>query len=576
MKLIFTYLKKYKGLLFLNIISVFGFALVELGIPTIIAMIIDQGVTNGDQGYILRMGMVIVVISVLGVAGTLLLGYCCAKISTSITRDLRNDIFKKIQKFSPSEYNKFGISSLITRTNNDAFQIQLFVNMMLRTALLAPVMIIVSFVITIKTSLSLSLVIAVTMPIIVIGVVIVTRKAQPLSEKQQNALDVVNRISKENLTGVRVIRSFNNDQHEQKKFKKVNKEYTKYSKKVFNLMMLTQPLFFFLMNITILIIFWVASIMIEAQTLQVGQLVAFQEYVFHAMFSMMIFCSILVLYPKAQVSAERINEVLNTELRIKEEDVIKEKGSIKSISFKDVTFVYPDGEEPVLKNISFEAKQGETIAFIGSTGSGKSTLINLVPRFYDVSTGEICIDNENIKQFNVSSLRDKIGFISQKAMLFTGSIADNIRYGKKDASMEEIIHASKISQSHEFIMSKENKFDEWISESGANMSGGQKQRLSIARAIVKKPDIYIFDDSFSALDFKTDALLREALKSETKEAIVMIVAQRISTIKQADQIIVLHEGEIVGKGTHKELLNTCTIYHEIAASQLSEEELNYD
>lgn len=577
MKLIFTYLKKYKKLLFLNIVSVFGFALVELGIPTIIAKMIDVGVTNQDKNYILKQGGIIVVISIVGVAGTILLGYCCSKISTAITRDIRNDIFSHVQKFSPSEFNAFGTSSLITRTNNDAFQIQLFVNMILRTALLTPIMLVVSFIMTFTTSLDLSLVIAATMPIIVIGVIMVTKIAEPLSQKQQRALDFLNRISRENLMGIRVIRAFNNDHHEQARFDKTNVEYTGYSKRIFKLMMVTQPIFFLLMNLAIVAIFWIASNMINMQTLQVGQLVAFQDYVFHAMFSMMLFCTVLVMYPKAQVSAKRIEAILKTAPSIHNEQNTVTKGNGEgTLVFNHVTFVYPDGEEPVLKDINFTAKRGETVAFIGSTGSGKSTLINLIPRLYDSSAGEIIVDGVNIKEYDLQSLRNKIGFIPQKAMLFTGTIRENICFGKPDATMEEVEHAAKIAQGYEFIMDKELGFEEVISESGTNVSGGQKQRLSIARAIVKKPDIYIFDDSFSALDFKTDAILRNALKEETKEAIVLVVAQRISSIMDANRIIVLHEGNIVGNGTHQELLKNCEIYHEIAASQLSEEELAYE
>lgn len=576
MKLIFKYLKNYKKLLFLNIISVFGFALVELGIPTIIASMIDIGVARKDQGYILQMGGVIVIISAVGVAGTILLGYCCSKISTAITRDIRNDIFKQVQEFSPAEFNKFGISSLITRTNNDAFQIQMFVNMILRTALMTPVMLVVSFVMTVNTSLDLSLIIATTMPIIILGVVLVTKIAEPMSKKQQKALDFLNRVSRENLTGIRVIRAFNNDKHEQHRFDESNIEYTNYSKKIFKLMMVTQPIFFLLMNIAILAIFFVASNMIDMGTLQVGQLVAFQDYVFHAMFSMMLFCTVLVMYPKAQVSANRIKAILETSSTITNETTTALEDKEVTVEFKNVTFVYPDGEEPVLKDISFSAKKGETVAFIGSTGSGKSSLISLLPRLYDINSGEILVNGKNIKEYDIQALRDKIGFIPQKAMLFTGTIKENICFGKPDATMDEVIHASKVAQGYDFIMEKENGFEEVITESGTNVSGGQKQRLSIARAIVKKPAIYIFDDSFSALDFKTDAILRKALQKETKESIVLVVAQRISTIKEANKIVVLHEGNIVAIGSHHQLLKECSIYHEIAASQLSEEELAYE
>ena len=578
MKLILHYLKRYKKLVLLNIVSVFGFALVELGLPTIIADMIDHGVTYQNESYLYSMWFLTIVISVIGVAGTIVLGYCCARISTSITRDMRNDIFTHIQTFSPHEFNRFGISSLITRTNNDAFQIQLFVNVLLRTALLTPVMVIISVFMTMRTSLELSLIIAATLPVIVVGVIIIAKVSEPLSQKQQLSLDVLNRITRENLSGLKVIRAFNNDAYEQARFNKTNEEFTGYTRKIFKLMLLTQPVFYFFLNLVTLVIFYVASHMIDAGTLQVGKLIAFQEYLFHAMFSMMLFCNVFVMYPRAAVSARRIHDVLSTKCDIQDHVTQTKKSTVNKhhLSFQNVTFAYPDGEEAVLKNISFEATEGETIAFIGSTGSGKSTLINLIPRFYDVSNGKIEIDGVDIQDYRIDDLRKKIGFIPQKAMLFTGTIAENLRYGKADATFEELEHAAKVSQSYDFIMEKPLGFDEMITESATNVSGGQRQRLSIARALIRKPEIYIFDDSFSALDYKTDAILRHALKDETKHSIVLIVAQRISTIKDADQIIVLDEGRIVGHGKHRDLLKNCPIYHEIASSQLSEEELDYE
>ena len=573
MKLILRYLKRYKGLFILNVCSVFGFALVELGIPTIVSEMIDKGVMYGDTAYLFKMGLLITVISIIGVGGTILLGYCCAKISTSVTRDIRNDVFEKVQTFSHHEMNQFGVASLITRTNNDAFQIMNFLNIILRTALLTPVMIIVSFTLTIVASLDLSLIIASTVPVIIIGVLIVGKISGPISERQQKSLDGINRIFRENLTGIRVIRSFNNDSYETERFDGENKNFMNQSKKLFKLMSATEPVFFLLMNIAALAIYFVASLMINNGTLQVGKLIAFMEYLFHAMFSVMLFCLVFMMYPRANISAKRILKILETDSSIENMPENTPSDDKHSIIFDNVPFAYPDGEEAVLKDISFEAHEGETIAFIGSTGSGKSTLIHLIPRFYDVSSGNILVDGKNVKNWDLSVLRDKIGFVAQKANLFSGTIEENIRFGKEDATMDEIIHAAKIAQAYDFIMAKPDQFQEKIVEGATNVSGGQKQRLSIARAIVRKPQIYIYDDSFSALDFKTDAALRRALKDEVQNAIVLIVAQRVSTIMDADKIIVLDEGRIAGIGTHKELLKTCRIYHEIAASQLSEEEL---
>ena len=574
MKLLLKYLKNYKALLILNIISVFGFALVELGIPTIMAKVIDKGIVNSDINYVKRMGIIISIISVIGVLGTILLGFCSSRISTGITRDIRNDIFKKSQEFSHTEYDKFGVSSMITRTTNDAFVLLQFTNTLLRTALLTPVMFIVSLIMILKTSPSLSVVLAITIPFIILGVIVIAKISEPLSETQQKRLDKLNRISRENLTGIRVIRAFGNDNYEGKRFDETNELYAQVSKKLHKLMAISQPMFFFLLNLAIIAIFWVSSKMINVGSLQVGQLVAFIEYLFHAMFSIMLFSMVFIMYPKAQVSANRIKEILDEDPIIKSpENGVKDTEIKGLVEFDNVSFIYPNGEEAVLKDISFTAKKGETIAFIGSTGSGKSTLINLIPRFYDVTKGSIKIDGVDVRDYELKALRKKIGFIPQKTLLFTGSIASNIKFGKKNADTGEVEYSAKVAQAYDFISRKPKKFDEVISEGGSNVSGGQKQRLSIARAIVRKPEIYIFDDSFSALDFKTDAILRKRLKSETKDSVVLIVAQRIGSIMDADKIVVLNEGEVVGIGTHKELLKTCDIYHEIASSQLTEEEL---
>lgn len=578
MRLMLSYLKRYKGLVFLNFISVFGFALTELGIPTIISRMVDGGVASGDREYLLKMGGLIALISVVGILGTVVLGYCGARISTAVTCDIRNDLFEKVQSFSHREMNQLGVSSLITRTSNDALQIMNFMNIILRTAMLTPVMIAVSFTLIIMSSVKLSLIIAATVPFIILGVILVAKISGPVSERQQTALDGLNRIFRENLTGIRVIRSFNNDARETERFGEQNQVFTNQSKKLFTLMSSTEPLFFLLMNIAALAIYFVASQMIDQSALQVGQLMAFMEYLFHAMFSVMLFCLVFMMYPRANISAKRIEAVMNMTPDITDETastqrVHDDREPIKEVIFEHVDFCYPDGEEAVLKDISFSARAGQTTAIIGSTGSGKSTLIQLIPRFYDVTGGRVLVNGVDVRQINSHKLREHIGFVAQKANLFSGTIEENIRFGCSEATDEEIRHAAEIAQAADFIMDKPKGFKERIVEGAGNLSGGQKQRLSIARALVRKPDIYIYDDSFSALDMKTDAVLRQALKPEVKNAIVIIVAQRVSTIMDADQILVLDEGRLAASGRHEELLKTCPLYYEIAASQLSEEEL---
>ncbi|WMM26300.1 ABC transporter ATP-binding protein [Tissierella sp. MB52-C2] len=574
MKLILKYLKKYPKLILLNILGIFSFVTVQLGIPTIMGAMIDKGIGNSDIDYVKKMGIIMLLISIIGGAGTILISYASSRISTYMIRDIRNDVFAQSQKFSHTEYNKFGVSSMITRTTSDAFQLMLFSNLLFRTALLAPIMIFISVFMTMKTSLSLSLIIGASFPFIILGVIIVAKVTNPISDKQQRGMDHLNRISRENLMGTRVIRAFRKSEYETERFAGVNERYTSNSKKLFKIISFTQPAFFFLLHLSMMAVFWVSTIMIDKGTLQVGQLVAFLDYQFHALFSVMLFSMVFIMYPRARVSANRIQELLGEEPTITNPSsgVREMNGKIK-LEFDHVTFQYPNGELPVLKDVSFIANQGETIAFIGSTGSGKSTLINLIPRFYDVTKGSIKINDMDIRDYDINVLREKIGFIPQKAFLFRGTIEENLKFGNPGATLEEMNHAIEIAQAKEFIENKPNKLQEYISEGAKNFSGGQKQRISIARAVVRKPAIYVFDDSFSALDYKTDVMLREALQKETRESIVFIVAQRISTIMNADKIIVLNEGEVVGIGTHKELLKTCNVYYEIAESQLRKEEL---
>ena len=568
------YTMRYKKLLFADFICVFGFILIELGLPTILARMIDKGIIPRDMDYIYQQGIWMVVITIIGVAMNILLGYFGARITTNIVRDIRDDLFEKIQTFSHSEYESIGVSSLITRTTNDAYQIMLFMGNILRLGFMTPVMFIASLYMVMRTSPSLGMYVLGALPFLLLAVVGIARLSEPLSKKQQKNLDGINGILRENLSGLRVIRAFVNEKFEESRFNKVNETYTKSSKSLFRLMAAAQPGFFFLFNIVMVLIIWSGTVQISHGDLEVGNLIAFIEYIFHALFSFMLFASVFMMYPRAAVSASRIQEALDMEPAIREEEGVTETATKGYLEFKNVTFAYPGhAESPVIRNVSFKASPGETVAFIGSTGSGKSTLIQLIPRFYDVSEGEILIDGVNVKEYKLSALRNKIGYIPQKALLFTGTIADNLRYGKEDATLEEMERAMDIAQATEFVSQKPQGYDEPLSEGGTNFSGGQKQRLAIARAIIRNPEIYIFDDSFSALDYQTDANLRARLKKETTESTVLIVAQRVGTIMHADRIVVLNEGDVVGIGTHRELLETCPIYYDIAASQLSEEEL---
>lgn len=569
------YTMRYKKYLLLNFICVFGFILIELGLPTILARMIDVGIRNNDFGYVKQQGILMVVITVVGIIMNILLGYFGSRITTNIVADIRDDLFKKIQSYSHQEYETLGVASLITRTTNDAYQIMLFLQNILRIGFMTPMMFVVSLYMVMRTSVSLSYYVIGALPFLLLSVVAIAKFSEPLSKKQQKNLDKINSILRENLSGLRVIRAFVNEKFEEKRFAKVNDNYTKSSKSLFRLMAVAQPGFYFLFNIVMVLIIWSGAVQIDAGSIQVGDLIAFIEYIFHALFSFMLFASVFMMYPRAAVSAGRIQEALDASPSIKEDpNGVSETKTKGYIEFKNVTFAYPGhSQEPVIRNVSFTASPGETVAFIGSTGSGKSTLIQLIPRFYDVSDGEILIDGVDVRDYRLSKLRDKIGFIPQKALLFTGTIADNLRYGKEDATQEEMERAAEIAQATDFISKKTDGYDELLSEGGANFSGGQKQRLAIARAIIRRPEIYIFDDSFSALDYQTDAKLRARLKKETTESTVLIVAQRVGTIMHADKIIVLNEGEVVGIGTHRELLENCPIYYDIAASQLSKEEL---
>lgn len=575
MNLIWTYLKKYPKWIALDLFGAFLFIVVNLGLPTFLARMIDQGITKNNVEQLYFWSGIMGLIVLLGIVGRVTLAYAAGQLTTNIVKDIRNDLYEKIQDYSHHEYEQIGVSSLVARMTNDAFVLMQFAEMVLKLGIITPLMMIASVIMTLVTSPSLAWTVAVAMPFLVIVIFYVATQTRPLSEKQQKRLDTINQYVRENLMGLRVIRAFTREEFQEERFAEVNEEYTETSKKLFNLTGLTEPLFVQIIIAMIVAIVWFALPPLKDGSLQIGDLVAFIEYSFHALFSFLLFANLFNMYPRMSVSSQRIQEVLDMPISIsKNEDGITETDTRGYLEFENVTFAYPgETESPVLHNISFKAKPGETIAFIGSTGSGKSSLVNLIPRFYDVTLGRILVDGVDVRRYNLKALRSKIGFIPQKALLFTGTIAENLKYGKMDASLAELHEAADVAQARDFIESKEEQFDTHLAEGGSNLSGGQKQRLSIARAIVKQPDIYIFDDSFSALDYKTDAVLRARLKEVTENATVLIVAQRVGTIMDADQIIVLNEGEIVGRGTHNELMESNEIYREIANSQLNRQSL---
>jgi ATP-binding cassette subfamily B multidrug efflux pump len=558
----------------LDVIGALTFVVVNLGLPTALARMIDQGVTVGNKDKVYFWALVMLVVIILGMIGRVILAYAAGKITTNMIKDMRNDMYDKLQQYSHQEYEQIGVSSLVTRMTSDAFILMQFAEQTLRMGVITPLMMISSVVMILVTSPTLAWIVAVAIPFLVLVVYYVATRTRPLSEKQQSTLDKMNQYVRENLTGLRVIRAFAREDFQEQRFGSKNDEYKDLSSRLFILTGLTEPLFVLIIISMIVAIVWFALNPLAHGELQIGNLVAFIEYSFHALFSFLLFANFFTMYPRMVVSSERISEVMAMPISIDpNDDGVTETVTKGYLEFDKVTFAYPgETESPVLKDISFKAKPGETIAFIGSTGSGKSSLVNLIPRFYDVTLGKILVDGVDVRDYQLKALRQKIGFIPQKALLFTGTIEENLKYGKSDATSEELQAAADIAQAKEFIESRDDRYQTHLAEGGSNLSGGQKQRLSIARAVVKKPDIYIFDDSFSALDYKTDAQLRARLKEVTQEATVLIVAQRVGTIMDADQIIVLDKGEIVGRGTHDELMQSNDIYREIANSQLNKAE----
>ena len=575
MKYIWSYLRKYPKLLLLDFLGAIFFVVVNLGLPTVLARMIDEGINRGDVERLYFWAIMMLVVIIAGVLGRIVLAYAAGKLTTSMVRDMRNDLYAKLQEYSHHEYEQIGVSSLVTRITSDAFVLMQFAEQGLKMGVITTMMMLSSIFMIFLTSPSLAWIVAVSLPFLAVVVWYVAVKTRPLSEKEQKTLDKINQYARENLTGLRVIRAFAREDFQEERFASQNEIYSDNSNKLFKLTGLTEPLFVQIIIAMIVAIVWFALKPLGVGSLKIGDLVAFIEYSFHALLSFLFLSNLFTMYPRTAVSSERLKEVLDMPISINpNEDGITETASRGYLEFDNVTFAYPgETESPVLHNISFKAKPGETIAFIGSTGSGKSSLVQLIPRFYDVTLGKILVDGIDVRDYQLKALRQKIGFIPQKAMLFTGTIAENLRYGKEDASHEELDQAADVAQAKDFIESRKERFETHLAEGGSNLSGGQKQRLSIARAVVKEPDIYIFDDSFSALDYKTDATLRRRLKEVTQDATVLIVAQRVGTIMDADQIIVLDKGEIVGRGTHEELMKTNDIYREIAQSQLNNQSL---
>ena len=567
---IWSYLKRYPKWLVLDFLGAIFFVIVNLGLPTVLARMIDQGINQGDQDKLYFWAVIMLVIIVLGTFGRVVLAYAASKLTTNMVKDMRNDVYAKLQEYSHHEYEQIGVSSLVTRITSDAFVLMQFAEQTLKLGVITPMMMLSSILMIFLTSPSLAWIVAFSVPFLAVVVIYVAVQTRPLSEKQQKTLDKINQYVRENLMGLRVIRAFAREDFQEKRFKEKNAIYADNSNRLFKLTGLTEPLFVQIIIAMIVAIVWFALDPLKQGSLQIGDLVAFIEYSFHALLSFLFLSNLFTMYPRTAVSSERLKEIMDMPISIDpNEDGIQETETHGFLEFDNVTFAYPgETESPVLHNISFTAKPGETIAFIGSTGSGKSTLVQLIPRFYDVTLGKIKVDGVDVRDYRLKSLRQKIGFIPQKALLFTGTIADNLRYGKEDASHEDLHQAADVAQAKDFIESREEGFATHLAEGGSNLSGGQKQRLSIARAVIKGPDIYIFDDSFSALDYRTDAILRRRLKEVTQDATVLIVAQRVGTIMDADQIIVLDKGEIVGRGRHEELMETNDIYREIAESQL--------
>lgn len=552
---------------------VFIQAMSELYLPTLMADIIDKGVVVGDIPYIWKIGGLMLVVSALSAIASIAVSFYSSKTAMGLGRDIRRKVFTHVENFSQQDFDKLGTASLITRTTNDITQVQQVVIMILRMVLTAPIMFVGGLFMALSKDMKLSLVIVATMPLLVGLILFILHKGIPLFKAVQKRIDRLNLVLRENLTGVRVVRAFNREKDEQVRLRGANEDLRDVSIKVNKVMAFMMPVMMLVMNLTVVGIIWFGGIRIDNGVMQIGDLMAYIQYVMLIMSSLVMASMMFIMIPRAAVSANRINEVLEMEPTFLDEGTEKADRERATLQFDQVSFSYPGAEEQALSNISFKSKAGEVTAIIGGTGAGKTTLVNLIPRFYEVASGTIRVNGVEIKDSSQEEIRSKIGFVPQKALLFSGTIAENIRFGKEDATQSEIEHAAEIAQATSFIEQLKDGYESVISQGGSNLSGGQKQRLAIARALVRKPTIYVFDDSFSALDYKTDANLRAALKEETKDATVVIVAQRVSSVMDADRIIVLDHGKVAGIGTHEELLQTNEVYQEIVESQLTEEDI---
>ncbi|MCR2823083.1 ABC transporter ATP-binding protein [Lederbergia panacisoli] len=566
-------LKPYTWQISMVVILTLAGILLELLLPTLMANVVDIGIVNGDIPYIVKTGVYMILCALAAVFLTVGVSYYASRVALGFGRDVRRNLFVHVENFSLQAFEKIGTASLITRTTNDIKQVQDVLNMILRMMTRAPLMLVGGIILAVSRDAGLSLVFLAALPILALLIFVISRRAIPLFVSMQKKTDRLNLIVRENLTGIRVIRAFNKVSFEKKRFNTANEDFRDTGIKVNKLMALIFPVMMIVMNFTSVAIVWFGAIRIDNGLLQVGNLMAFLQYALLILISLIMLSMGFIMIPRAQASVKRINEVLKMEAEIVDPENPKEIPTKKGyVEFQNVTFRYEGAEKPVLENISFKAQPGETTAIIGSTGSGKSTLIKLIARFYDVENGAVLIDGIDVKEMTQQALRNKIGYVPQKASLFSGSIKENLQYGKEDASEVEMRDALETAQAIDFVMEKEDGIHAKIEQAGANLSGGQKQRLSIARALIRKPEIYLFDDSFSALDYKTDAKLRAALNKVTHNATIILVAQRVSTVINADQIIVLNEGKVAGIGTHRELLAENKIYQEIVSSQRTEEE----